>query len=320
MYKIFLFLCLAEILFAHQTGLSYVNIQEDNEQKISIVYKKPLSDSKGKDIAIKYPSKCVFTEHFLEDIADGFITQRFKMWCGKKGLTASRIWVDGLVSSDRGVLIRYEHNEMLTQSLLRSTSPSIYLNYKNSTFGLFQEYIKLGVEHILGGYDHLLFVFSLILLALSFKRLLFAISAFTLSHSLTLTFGILGIVNIGVLYVEAMIALSILFLAREIMIKKDTFTKRHLGITAFIFGLLHGLGFSSVLRSIGLPQDDMVLALLAFNIGIELGQLLFIFAVGFVFLLLKRKIDSYENISRKVMAYGIGALSAYWFIDRVLAF
>lgn len=320
MYKIFLFLFLGEILFAHQTGLSYVNIKEDKEQKISIVYKKPLSDMKGKDIAIKYPSKCVFTEDFVEDIADGFITQKFKMWCGEKGLTASRIWVEGLVSSDRGVLIRYEHNEMLTQSLLRSSSPYIYLNYKNSNFGLFKEYVKLGVEHILSGYDHLLFVFSLILLAFSYKRLLFAVSAFTLAHSITLAFGILGIINIGVEYVESMIALSILFLAREIMIKRDTFTKQHLGITAFIFGLLHGLGFSSVLRTIGLPQDDIVLALLAFNLGIELGQLLFIFAVAFLFLLLKRKIGSYEAVSRKLLAYVIGALSAYWFIDRILAF
>ena len=320
MYKIILFLYLGKMLFAHQTGLSYVNIQEDSTQKILIIYKKPLSDIKGKDIAIKYPSKCIVIEQYPEDIENGFITQKSKMWCGKQGLTASRIWVEGLVSSDRGVLIRYEHNEMLSQSLLRSSSPYIYLNYKNSTLGLFKEYIKLGVEHILSGYDHLLFVFSLILLALNFRRLLFAISAFTLSHSLTLTFGILGIVNIGVLFVESMIALSILFLAREIMIKKDSFTKQHLGITAFIFGLLHGLGFSSVLRSIGLPHDDMVLALLAFNIGIELGQLIFIFAVGFVFVLLKRKVDSYEGFSRKIMAYVIGTVSAYWFVERVLAF
>jgi len=320
MYKIILFLYLGKMLFAHQTGLSYVNIQEDSTQKILIIYKKPLSDIKGKDIAIKYPSKCIVIEQYPEDIENGFITQKSKMWCGKQGLTASRIWVEGLVSSVRGVLIRYEHNEMLSQSLLRSSSPYIYLNYKNSTLGLFKEYIKLGVEHILSGYDHLLFVFSLILLALNFRRLLFAISAFTLSHSLTLTFGILGIVNIGVLFVESMIALSILFLAREIMIKKDSFTKQHLGITAFIFGLLHGLGFSSVLRSIGLPHDDMVLALLAFNIGIELGQLIFIFAVGFVFVLLKRKVDSYEGFSRKIMAYVIGTVSAYWFVERVLAF
>jgi len=320
MYKLLLFLFFTFKLFAHQTGLSYVNITENSEHKINIVYKKPLSDIKGKDIIIKYPSKCVFTEHFPEDIADGFITQKFKMWCGAKGLAASRIWVEGLVSSDRGVLIRYEYNDMTTQSLLRSHAPYIYLNYKYSAFGLLKEYIELGIEHILSGYDHLLFVFSLILLALNFKRLLFAVSAFTLSHSITLAFGILGIVNIGVAYVESMIALSILFLAREIMIKKDTFTKKHLGLTAFIFGLLHGLGFSSVLRSIGLPKEDMILALLSFNIGIELGQLLFIFAVGFAFVLLKRKMDSYEAVSRKVMAYVIGTVSAYWFIERVLAF
>jgi hydrogenase/urease accessory protein HupE len=185
---------------------------------------------------------------------------------------------------------------------------------------LFKEYVVLGIEHILSGYDHLSFVFCLLLLALNIKRLLFAISAFTLSHSITLAFGILGIINIGVPYVESMIALSILFLAREIMIERDTFTKRHLGLTAFTFGLLHGLGFSSVLRSLGLPQDDLVLALLAFNAGIEVGQILFILFASFALFLLHKMIGKYQLKRDRFFAYAIGTLSAYWFIQRVLAF
>lgn len=307
-------------MFGHQTGLSFVEISEDTKHKVSIIYKKPLSDLKGKEITINYPKKCVLTKELPLDISSGFITQKSTMWCGEKGLSGSRIWIEGLLRKDRGVLIRYKYNDTLTQSLIRESSPVIFLNYKNSSWGLFKEYVRLGIEHILSGYDHLSFVFALLLLALNYKRLLFAISAFTLSHSITLAFGIFGIVKIGVPYVEAMIALSILFLAREIMIKKDTFTKKHLGITAFTFGLLHGLGFSTVLRSLGLPQDDLVLALVAFNVGIEIGQLLFILAVSFLLLLLRRRIGDHQEETRKILAYGIGTLSAYWFIERVLAF
>jgi len=297
-----------------------VEISEDVKHKVSIIYKKPISDLKGKEITINYPKKCVLTKELPLDISSGFIVQKSTMWCGEKGLSGSRIWIEGLLRKDRGVLMRYKYNNTLTQSILRESSPVFFLNYKNSSWGLFKEYVRLGIEHILSGYDHLSFVFCLLLLALNYKRLLFAVSAFTLSHSITLAFGLLGVLKIGVPYVESMIALSILFLAREIMIKKDTFTKKHLGITAFTFGLLHGLGFSSVLRSLGLPQDDLILALVAFNVGIEIGQLLFILAASLVLLLLIRRIANYQKEMRTVFAYGIGTLSAYWFIERVLAF
>ena len=320
MYKIFVILFFESILFGHQTGLSFIELSEDTAHKVSVIYKKPLSDLKGKEITINYPKRCVITKELPLDISSGFITQKSTMWCGKKGLGNSRIWIEGLLRKDRGVLVRYRHNNTLTQSLLRESSPVIFLNYKSSLWGLFKEYVRLGIEHILSGYDHLSFVFSLLLLALTFKRLLFAISAFTLSHSITLAFGIFDIIKIGAPYVESMIALSILFLAREIMIKEDTFTKKHLGLTAFTFGLLHGLGFSSVLRSLGLPRDDLLFALFSFNVGIELGQLLFVLAASLVLLLLIRRIANYQKEMRTVFAYGIGTLSAYWFIERILAF
>jgi len=320
MHKALFFLFFTVVLLAHQTGLSFVNINEDKEHKVHIVYKKPLSDLKGKDIIINYPRKCVITKELPLNISRGFITKKSTMWCTKKGLSGSRIWIEGLLRKDRGVLIRYKYKDIITQSLLRESSPVIFLNYKYSIWSLFKEYVRLGIEHILSGYDHLSFVLALLLLALNFKRLLFAISAFTLSHSITLAFGILGIIKIPVPFVEAMIALSIVFLAREIMIQEDTFTKKHLGLTAFTFGLLHGLGFSTVLRSLGLPQDDLILALISFNVGIELGQLLFIFLIGLPVIFLLRKLRKYQIQARKILAYGIGILSASWFIERVLAF
>lgn len=320
MYKIVILLLFQTLLFAHQTGLSYINIEENSAHKVHVVYKKPLSDLKGKDIVIKYPAKCVLVEESPRDISNGFITQKSTMWCGEKGIGTSRIWIEGLLRKDRGVLVSYKHDDIKTESLLRASSPVFFLNKHRSAWHLIVEYIELGIEHILSGYDHLSFVFCILLLASSLKRLLFAISAFTLSHSITLAFGVLGIINVGVPYIEAMIALSILFLAREIMIQKDTFTKRHLGITAFTFGLLHGLGFATVLKSLGLPHDDLLLALVSFNVGIEAGQLLFIFFISAILWVLKRKMSDHQAMTRKFIAYGIGTLSAYWFIERVLAF
>ena len=322
MFVRYLFLLLFSLsLQAHQTGLSYIDLQELDDATISVVYKKPLEDTKAQDIFIRYPAKCSQTSLTKQTIVDGFVIQKYSLWCQEDGLKGSKIWVEGLVSSDRGVLIRYEKNKKVDEALLRSTTPFMSVDYKSSKFELFSEYVVLGVEHILLGFDHLMFVFALVLLSLNLKSLLWAISAFTLSHSITLAFGVLGIATVGVTYVEAMIALSIVFLAREIVLdKRETFTRKHLGVTAFIFGLLHGFGFSSVLQNIGLPQDAIPLSLFSFNLGIELGQLLFIFVVSFLLFALKKFIAMKEAGLNLSIAYFIGALSTLWLIERVAAF
>ncbi|MEA2092177.1 MAG: HupE/UreJ family protein, partial [Campylobacterota bacterium] len=203
----------------------------------------------------------------------------------------------------------------------RATTPFVYIDKKSSDFELLVEYTKLGIVHIWVGFDHLLFVLALVLLSLNIKTLLYAITAFTLSHSITLAFGIFGIISVEILYVEAMIALSIVFLARELLIdKKTSFTRKNLGVVAFIFGLLHGFGFSSVLSSIGLPQDEIPLSLFSFNLGIEIGQILFIVCVSLILQVTKTYIKKYENFIKKSIAYFIGALSSFWLIERVISF
>ncbi len=319
-FFISIFLLLSS-LDAHQTGLSYVDIKEDAVNKIVVEYKKPLGDSKAENIFIRYPLKCLRSMEFPQSIVDGFIINKYELWCTQSGLLNSRIWVEGLVSSDRGVLIRYEKEEIVESSLLRATTPFIHINHKSSSFELFREYLELGVVHIWMGFDHLLFVLGILLLAKSRKILLYSITGFTIAHSITLAFGILGIMSVSILYVEAMIALSIIFLARELLIDKATsFSRKYLGIVAFIIGLLHGFGFSSVLQSIGLPQDEIALSLFAFNLGIEVGQILFITAVSALVLILKRyiKTDSFNFIP--YVAYFIGGLSGFWFIERVISF
>lgn len=320
MGKLF-FLCLLSLqLFAHQTGLSYIEIEEDASHLLHVLYKKPLSDKKGKDISINYPQQCTKTSQAPQSIENGFIINSYTLWCGKRGLWGERIWVGGLKRKDRGVLIRYEYEGALIKSLLRSRTPYIHLTKERSEYQLFLEYVNLGLFHIWSGFDHLLFVLSLLLLASNFKKVLYAITAFTLAHSITLAFGILGIVSVGVKFVEAMIALSILFLARELLRKQDSFSKRHIGIVAFIFGLLHGFGFSSALRDIGLPQNEIPLSLFAFNVGIEIGQVVFILLSTLILFVLHKLLASHFHKVQTTLVYFIGAISSYWLIERVLSF
>ena len=164
-----------------------------------------------------------------------------------------------------------------------------------------------------------MFVTLLFLLSKNLKSLLFTISGFTISHSITLTCGILGIIYIPPPLVESLIALSILLLAKEMLVPQQTFTKKHLELVAFSFGLLHGFGFSSALRDIGLPQGEIPLSLFCFNVGIELGQIMYILALVFILYFIKKFVS---NISKfyYYISYIIGIISTFWFIQRVFSF
>lgn len=195
------------------------------------------------------------------------------------------------------------------------------------------EYLQLGVEHILGGLDHLLFVFGLLVIARTAKRVLWTVSGFTLAHSITLSLAALGKVTVPIVPVEAVIALSIVFLAHEIFHQKpDSLTWRYPLLVSFGFGLLHGLGFASALGEIGLAENEAVLSLLFFNVGVELGQLLFIASVAALAglgLWLLRRTGSYARSASALMltgkmnllsAYIIGIPATYWLLERLAQF
>ena len=322
MGKIIVLLCsYVLVLLAHKTGLSYVDLQVQQDYTIDVTYKKPFQDIKAKDIIITYPLECKQISKTTYNVKDGYAIEKYSLFCGKKALWHKRIWVEGLVTSDRGVMIYYKHQNKTQNALLRATTPFVQINDQTDTLTLFFEYIKLGILHILSGFDHLLFVFAILLLAQNTKKLLIAITAFTASHSITLACGILGIINIPTLFVEAMIALSIIFLARELLFEhQNSLTKKHLWIVTFIFGLLHGFGFSNVLATIGLPQNEIPLSLFAFNLGIELGQLLFvIFMISILFFI--KKINLFhQNTIHKTIAYFIGITASFWLIERIILF
>ena len=181
-----------------------------------------------------------------------------------------------------------------------------------------------GYNAYIDGFDHLLFVFALLLIVKSVRRLLWTITAFTLAHSITMAGATLGIVQIPQQPVEAMIALSILFLAMEIVHEKQGkvgLASQYPWLIAFIFGLLHGFGFAGALAEIGLPEQAITLALIFFNIGVELGQLMFVSTVVLAAWLLQRL--NYPKLMEKAemfVVYGIGGLSAFWVFERISAF
>ena len=178
-------------------------------------------------------------------------------------------------------------------------------------------YTVLGVEHILGGIDHLLFVFSLLFLVGFQRRLLWTITAFTVAHSITLASASLGLLTLRSPPVEATIALSIVLVAGEALHRRMTLSKRWPAVLAFLFGLVHGLGFAGALQDVGLPQNYLPTALLMFNVGVELGQLATV-AVAWLFWLAVRRWPQALR-ARTPLLYGIGSVAAYWSWLRIVA-
>jgi hydrogenase/urease accessory protein HupE len=210
-------------------------------------------------------------------------------------------------------------------TLVRPSRPWIDITTSRGLPEVAGAYLMHGIEHILFGYDHLLFVLALILIVRRARVLLVTVTAFTVAHSITLSLATLGVVHVAGPPVEATIALSILLLACEI-IRSDqgqaSLTAKWPWLVAFSFGLLHGFGFASALSEIGLPQGDIPLALFSFNVGVEIGQLIFIAAVLVILRCAKliRFPDFVERHARSAATFAIGSMAAYWFIERLAGF
>jgi len=181
----------------------------------------------------------------------------------------------------------------------------------------------LGVEHILGGVDHLLFVLALLLIVRGGRRIVATITAFTIAHSITLVSATLGWVHVAGPPVEATIALSIVFVAAEVLHGlhgKPGLTARAPWVVAFTFGLLHGFGFAGALAQVGLPQKAIPVALLMFNVGVEVGQLMFVGAVLVVHTVLRRLPIGHASWAQQAVPYAIGSVAMFWVIERIAAF
>src|SRR5262245_61971012 len=254
-------------------------------------------------------------------LADSRVERR-TIDAGPAGLAGKRIEFPGLQLTITDVLVRIERLDGThSTELVRPQRPYFELAAPRSALATASAFLMAGIEHIAFGVDHLLFVLGLLLIVRTPWMLVKTITAFTVAHSVTLTLATLGVVNVPVLPLEAMIALSILFLGPEIVRVQrgeTSFTIRHPWVVAFAFGLLHGFGFASGLAAIGLPRSDIPLALLMFNVGVEIGQLGFVALV----LLLVRAFKVFQvhwpRAVELLPAYVVGSLGAFWTIPRVL--
>ncbi|MEM6564414.1 MAG: HupE/UreJ family protein [Pseudomonadota bacterium] len=242
------------------------------------------------------------------------------------------VFIDGLSSTATDVLVYYTAQDGGFARTFRLTpdTPAVALPAVMSGWAVSGSYLTLGIDHILGGIDHLLFVFALLILIRDIRRLVGAITAFTVAHSITLAAAALGWVVLPVPPVEALIALSVVFLALEIVQDEGrprSLVQRAPWVVSFAFGLLHGLGFASALREIGLPPSDIPLALLSFNVGVEAGQLLFLACVLLIAAglrvaapsLLERQLQP-RAPGKRGAAYLIGGTAAFWTVERVVQF
>jgi hydrogenase/urease accessory protein HupE len=247
-----------------------------------------------------------------------------------QGLSGGWIAIEGLERTSTDAIVRYEPEPGRTRThRLTSAETSFAVPADPGVLEVVRSYASLGVNHILQGADHLLFILALLLLIGDWRRLLLAVTAFTVAHSLTLAAASLGMLSVPAPPVEAVIALSIVFLAFELTLppgRRDPVTERFPWVVSFGFGLVHGLGFAGALREIGLPEGDIPLALFSFNLGVEIGQLMFIAGVLATGLILTRLLRAPEALlapgspGLRVSAYVIGTLATVWMFDRVAGF
>jgi hydrogenase/urease accessory protein HupE len=253
--------------------------------------------------------------------AEGLVV--FRIDCGPHGLHGETIGVSGLQNHPSDVLLRIQWADgTTTTGVLRSGTDEFVVpgTGAGAPIGtVLRRYGALGVEHILTGMDHLAFVLGLLLLVHGWLRLIETISAFTLAHTITLGLAVLGLVHVPSPPVEAMIAISIVLVAVEVLRSPDappTLAHRKPWLVAFLFGLMHGLGFAGALAELGLPPDHVPMALLAFNGGVEVGQLAFVAVMILPVMALRRMPRAVQVIP----AYGIGAVAVAWTLERVAAF
>jgi hydrogenase/urease accessory protein HupE len=249
------------------------------------------------------------------------------------GLIGQPVAIEGLSATSTDVLVRIESLAGTVQTeRLSPTKTTFIIQAVPGAWEIAATYLHLGVEHILFGFDHLLVVLALVILVRGWKRVAITVTAFTIAHSITLAAATLGFVNVPGPPLEATIALSIMLVAVEILNArrgKPSLTARLPWLVAFAFGLLHGFGFAGALAEVGLPQHSIAVALLFFNVGVEIGQLIFVVAILSMISLFRYVVSKLLERSRiqpaldrldVSVAYTIGVMAAYWLIERTTAF
>ncbi len=308
--------------WSHEVRPAYLQIVQTSENSYEVFWKVPSMGDAVPKIQPVFPP--FFTVEILQNPNQipGSVIYSYTI-SSEEMLQGNILRIEGLNKTLIDVLVNitYLNSEKVT-FMLQPDKDAGVIPGKSTTISVIKTYTKLGIEHILFGIDHLLFVLALIMITMGRWKIIKTITAFTIAHSITLSLAALGYVTFPTAPVEAVIALSIVFLAIEIIKLingKQTLTSKKPWLVAFTFGLLHGFGFAGALSNIGLPQQDIPFALAFFNVGVEIGQIAFVLVVLAIIKLLSFKKD-WPVFIKKVPAYAIGSLASFWMIERVLAF
>ena len=308
---------------AHEVRPSYLELREDRAGEFDVLLKTPMRGELRLALAATFSGRAdAITPMTMRATGDAAVqTWRFKALDPLPGQT---VRIDGLENTMTDALVRVEFLDG-TSWVRRLTpqQPAATIPPRQSGWSVAGLYLKLGVEHILLGIDHLLFVLALLIITRGTWLLVKTVTAFTVAHSITLALATLGYVHVPTAPVEAAIALSIVFVAIEIVRLRqgrEGLTARAPWVVAFAFGLLHGLGFAGALSEVGLPERHVPLALLFFNIGVEIGQLLFIATALCLFALVRRIRISGPRWADLAAPYAIGSIAMFWVFERVAAF
>lgn len=309
--------------WAHDVRPAYLELREVATDTYDVLWKVPaLGEDRRLGLYLGLPESCRTMTLPNATVAGGSYVERSRIACSG-GLTGGEIHVEGLAATVTDALARVERADGSTQiARLSPDRPSFVVEAAPRALDVVRAYLPLGIEHILTGIDHLLFVLGLLLLVQGFGRLVKTVSAFTVAHSVTLSLATLGFVHVPPAPVEAVIALSIVFVASEIVKRRETpsLAQRQPWLVAFTFGLLHGLGFAGGLTAAGLPAGHIPLALLLFSAGVEIGHFSFVAAVLTVVGVARRLELDPPAWARAVPAYAIGSVAMFWMIERVHGF
>jgi hydrogenase/urease accessory protein HupE len=307
---------------AHEVRPSYLELRETAPGEFSVLWKTPMLDDARLSLEPAFSGEAAMVSPKVARRVPGAAIQSWTVRA--PALRGKALRIDGLEGTMTDTLVRIEFADGATWTKrLTPARPAAQIPQKDSPFAVAGTYFALGVEHILTGFDHLLFVLGLLILAGRSWRLLATVTAFTVAHSVTLALATLGVVHVPQAPVEAAIALSIAFVAVEILrsrMGQAGLAARSPWVVAFAFGLLHGFGFAGALAETGLPENHIPLALLFFNLGVEAGQLLFIAAVLALAWLARRMASRPLGRLELVPSYFIGTLAMFWVFERVASF
>jgi hydrogenase/urease accessory protein HupE len=314
--------CFMTDVRADESRPAHLQLKLTDTENVAMVFKVPALGDRRLSLYPRMPGNCDAVSPPSAQIIDNAYTERATYRC-TGGLIGQTVSIDGLSGTLTDVLARVIRPDGAAQvARLTPAAPSFVVEATPDAFSVVRSYLLFGFAHILAGLDHLLFVLALLILVPGMRVLIWTITAFTVAHSITLAAAALGFVSFPQPPVEAVIALSIVFVASEIIHVsqgRPGLTQRRPWIVAFTFGLLHGLGFAGALTEVGLPEQSIPLALLFFNIGVELGQLAFVAAVLLSIALAKLVRDTPKWMP-VATAYAIGVVASYWTIERVVGF